>query len=85
MEEAQLHATVSREWGYVVSAARHFTAPVWVSEFGEAYNASNQRWFNYFVNYLREQDLDFAYWALNPGPKASGDEELFGLLHEDWQ
>ncbi|MBM4253614.1 MAG: glycoside hydrolase family 5 protein [Deltaproteobacteria bacterium] len=85
MEEAQLHATVSREWGYVVSEARHFTAPVWVSEFGEAYNASNQRWFGYFVNYLREQDLDFAYWALNPGPKASGDEELFGLLHEDWQ
>ncbi len=84
MQEPNLHAQVAREWGYVVSPARHFTAPVWVSEFGEAYNASDKKWFTYFVNYLRQQDLDFAYWALNPGPKASGDEELFGLLQDDW-
>jgi hypothetical protein len=42
-------------------------------------------WWNNIVRYLRERDLDFAYWALNPGPKASGDDEPFGLLQRDWR
>ncbi len=45
---------------------QHFTAPVWISEFGVDGNAppgSAQRaWFEAFTDYLVQADADFAYW-----------------------
>ena len=74
---------MTEEWGYVVDENQPWTAPVWVSEFGTGPAAS--MWWTNIVRYLRERDLDFAYWALNPGPKASGEDEPFGLLQRDWR
>jgi endoglucanase len=47
---------------------QHFTAPVWISEFGVDGSApvgSKQReWFTNFIDYLIQADADFAYWPV---------------------
>jgi endoglucanase len=62
--------------------------PLWVGEFGECQTlqcGDRAQWFRWFVQYLRENDLGWSYWALN-GTQSSGigrkyDEvETFGLL-----
>lgn len=74
------------EWGYVaLTQPRAYTAPVWLSEFGDGADQTRKDWFNNIVRYLGEGDFDFAYWALNPGPKASGDDEPYALLDHDWK
>lgn len=49
-------------------SGQHFTAPVWISEFGIGVNSaagSEQRtWFTNFVDYLIQADADFAYWPV---------------------
>jgi len=55
---------------FFVSAesGQHFTAPLWISEFGvdgSAPAGSKQReWFANFVDYLIRTDADFAYWPV---------------------
>jgi hypothetical protein len=36
------------------------------------------------MRYLREKDVDFGYWALNPR-KPTYDVETYGLLRDDWK
>lgn len=51
--------------GFVATTPdRHFTAPVWVSEFGIGKDAGDKdrAWFPNMIDYLIERDLDFAYW-----------------------
>ncbi len=60
--------------GYVATTPdQHFTAPVWVSEFGIGKGAegADKAWFDNMVDYLTERDLDFAYWP------------IVGFQHED--
>ncbi|GAA3547563.1 hypothetical protein GCM10022222_33960 [Amycolatopsis ultiminotia] len=52
---------------FFVSAetGKHYTAPLWISEFGESRgttDAASRAWFENFVGYLAETDTDFAYW-----------------------
>ncbi|MFJ7158701.1 glycoside hydrolase family 5 protein [Streptomyces sp. NPDC101118] len=54
---------------FFVSAetGRHFTAPVWVSEFGIGSGETGERpraWFGAFTEELVRADADFAYWPL---------------------
>jgi endoglucanase len=67
--------------------------PLWVGEFGECQTlqcGDRAQWFRWFVQYLRENNLSWSYWALN-GTQSSGigrkyDEvETFGLLTPDYQ
>jgi endoglucanase len=65
----QLFETVRRQAMYVaLDGDRHFTAPVWISEFGAGgRDNTDQRsrdWFHNFVDYLVATDADFAYWPL---------------------
>jgi aryl-phospho-beta-D-glucosidase BglC (GH1 family) len=79
MDAGTLRSTLDQEWGYVTEADRYYTAPVWVSEFGVARSdpsPADRAWFGRFVDYLIENDLDFAYWPLN--------DEGFGLVSSDW-
>ena len=84
LDQAKFNALVHQEWGFVVTPNQAFTAPVWVSEFGESSHTLDRSWYAHIIEYLREGDFDFAYWALNAGPKASGEEETFSLLSDDW-
>ncbi|MET8249439.1 cellulase family glycosylhydrolase [Streptomyces sp. NPDC005202] len=46
---------------------RHFTAPLWISEFGIGANESGaaaRAWFGSITDYFADQDADFAYWPL---------------------
>lgn len=47
---------------------RHFTAPVWISEFGvggrDNTDQRSREWFANFTDYLVRNDADFAYWPL---------------------
>mmetsp|Transcript_25104 Transcript_25104/g.54648 ORF Transcript_25104/g.54648 Transcript_25104/m.54648 type:complete len:633 (+) Transcript_25104:87-1985(+) len=71
---------VKNEWdfkfGYLVQAN---TAPVWLGEFG---TNSNSIYWQYTLRYMKENDLDFAYWPIN-GEKRPGQGESFGIWAED--
>jgi endoglucanase len=83
MTAAELATASRKQWGYLTDPGKPFTAPVWVGEFGDS--ASNDpKWLTNLAEYLRTLDADFAYWALNGGPKAAGGPEPFGLLDDDW-
>ncbi|MFG2333178.1 glycoside hydrolase, partial [Streptomyces sp. NPDC048604] len=53
---------------FVTQSGQHFTAPVWVSEFGTGgrgqTDAKEKDWFNRFVDILVANDTDFAQWPL---------------------
>lgn len=85
MDWETFSATMDEEWGYIIEEGQPYTAPVWMSEFGASFDSENQRWFDHIIRYLDDGDFDFAYWPLNPGPKASGEDEPYGLLELDWR
>ncbi|KAK4942206.1 hypothetical protein LTR10_017963 [Elasticomyces elasticus] len=63
------------------------TAPVWISEIG-APGRPSRKDFHYWKNlmrYLRETDVDIAYWAINPRKPKNNEYESYGLLEDDWE
>jgi aryl-phospho-beta-D-glucosidase BglC (GH1 family) len=83
MDAQQLQATSYKQWGYLTEPARPFTAPVWLGELGDSASA-DPTWLTNLAATLHETDVDWTYWAINGGPKASGDAEPYGLLDDDW-
>ncbi|WP_084523154.1 glycoside hydrolase family 5 protein [Nocardia inohanensis] len=67
MSRADLFKSMDELAGFVATTPdRHFTAPVWISEFGVGKDAEakDKAWFPNMVDYLIERDLDFAYWPM---------------------
>ncbi|MFJ4716577.1 glycoside hydrolase family 5 protein [Streptomyces sp. NPDC088785] len=65
LSRADLFAVMRDTASYVADTPdRHFTAPVWISEFGVAKDAdaAERAWFARTVDFLVDHDLDFAYW-----------------------
>ncbi|WP_406864541.1 cellulase family glycosylhydrolase [Streptomyces sp. HUAS MG47] len=66
LSREELFHTLTRQALFVAEdAARHYTAPVWISEFGigaDETNPQGRTWFANFVDYLVAHDADFAYW-----------------------
>ncbi|WP_030692233.1 glycoside hydrolase family 5 protein [Streptomyces globisporus] len=64
----ELFATLRRQAFFVAAdTGRHYTAPVWISEFGIGADETNPQaraWFGDFVDHLIANDTDFAYWPL---------------------
>ncbi|KAM0713519.1 hypothetical protein Q7P37_010481 [Cladosporium fusiforme] len=71
-------------WAYLL---RSNIAPVWVGEFGVPHSASegDLHYWNHLMQFLRDVDADFGYWALNPRKPEKYDDETYGLLEKDWQ
>ncbi|RKT03103.1 aryl-phospho-beta-D-glucosidase BglC (GH1 family) [Streptomyces sp. 3211.6] len=68
MSRAELEQTLYDQ-AFFVSAetGAHFTAPVWISEFGigaDETGAAPRAWFQNMTGYLAASDADFAYWPL---------------------
>lgn len=65
---------------------QHFTAPVWISEFGVGGRAEKgekeRAWFENFVDHLVRTDADFAYWPL-VGWHENGEGNGWALLSWD--
>ncbi|MEV6532575.1 cellulase family glycosylhydrolase [Streptomyces sp. NPDC051639] len=64
----QLYQTLDDEALFVAEQGnQHFTAPVWVSEFGIGAGetgAAARTWFGNITDYFADHDTDFAYWPL---------------------
>jgi endoglucanase len=62
--------------------ARQKIAPIFIGEFGGR-NVDNKttegRWQNTFVDFIKQNNLGFAYWSLNPNSGDTG-----GILMDDW-
>jgi endoglucanase len=67
-------------FNYIVSKG---IAPVFIGEFGgrQVDNVSKEGiWQRKFVNYIRQNNLNFAYWSWNPNSSDTG-----GILQDDWR
>ncbi|MYS85122.1 cellulase family glycosylhydrolase [Streptomyces sp. SID5474] len=64
----QLARVVDDEALFVTQAGQHFTAPVWISEFGAggrgSDNVKEKAWFDNFTDILVKNDTDFAQWPV---------------------
>jgi endoglucanase len=87
-------AKLDQRWGYILRAG---IAPLYLSEFGTCTNPSPREqcdphdpaFLQFITRYLRETDMDWAYWPLNGTQSAGygrehGVVEAYGLLNEDW-
>ncbi|MEU0053438.1 cellulase family glycosylhydrolase [Streptomyces sp. NPDC006309] len=67
LSRAELATALDDEAFFVEESGRHYTAPVWVSEFGIGSGETNpaaRAWFGNLTGYLAEHDADFAFWPL---------------------
>ncbi|KAJ7501846.1 cellulase [Mycena galericulata] len=69
LNRTELFAVLQSSASYVaLDQQMHYTAPVWISEFGIAGRGENVpadfTWFQNFVDYLAMTDADFAFWPL---------------------
>jgi hypothetical protein len=75
----QLAQVVNSEALFVTQSGQHFTAPVWVSEFGAAgrgeTDTKEQAWFDAFTDILAANDTDFAIWPLIGSTDAGGNQQ----------
>ncbi|WP_241662428.1 MULTISPECIES: cellulase family glycosylhydrolase [unclassified Streptomyces] len=63
----QLYQVLGDQAFFVTTEGQHYTAPVWVSEFGVGANetgAAARTWFGNITDYFADHDTDFAYWPL---------------------
>ncbi|MFE3259825.1 glycoside hydrolase family 5 protein [Nocardia sp. NPDC059091] len=85
MSRDDLFKSMDELAGYVATTPdQHFTAPVWVSEFGIGKDAEglDKAWFPNMVDYLINRDLDFAYWPI-VGFQHQDKGNAWGLLRYD--
>ncbi|GAA1938976.1 hypothetical protein GCM10009738_10110 [Kitasatospora viridis] len=75
----QLKQLVNDEALFVTQSGEHFTAPVWVSEFGAAGTGESDplepAWFHNFTDILAASDTDFAIWPLVGWTDANGKQQ----------
>ncbi|MET9059407.1 MULTISPECIES: glycoside hydrolase family 5 protein [Streptomyces] len=67
LSREQLFQTLTDQAFFVTTEGRHYTAPVWISEFGTGANetgAAARTWFGNITDYFADRDADFAYWPL---------------------
>ncbi|MEV0029565.1 cellulase family glycosylhydrolase [Nocardia sp. NPDC050793] len=85
MSRSDLFQSMNDLAAYVATTPdRHFTAPVWISEFGigKDAEAADKAWFANMVDFLIEKDLDFAYWPI-VGFQKQDQGNQWGLLRYD--
>ncbi len=92
----ELKAHLDSRWGFLLH--NQPPVPLWIGEFGVCQDLSNcksrgfsfEPWFRWFVQYLKENDLGWAYWPLN-GTQSTGQGrkydalESYGLLSTNYQ
>lgn len=77
---AQLARTLDQQWGYLVTENQSYTAPLWLGEFG---TDSSSDWWQWILQYIRERDLDWAYWSVD-GEQYYHTDETFGIFLQDY-
>jgi hypothetical protein len=86
LSPSELISELDRQAFFVSGEEGHFTAPLWISEFGvggrEETGAKPRAWFENFVDQLIRTDADFAYWPL-VGWHTNRTGNGWALLHWD--
>ncbi|MBE9211147.1 glycoside hydrolase family 5 protein [Plectonema cf. radiosum LEGE 06105] len=83
-QDAAFPSNLYQRWeiGFHYIATKRI-APIFVGEFGGYYVDSKSKegiWQQKFVDYIKRNNLSFAYWCWNPNSKGTG-----GILQNDWQ
>jgi len=89
--QQELNQLLGKHWGYLLAEDQPYTAPVWISEWGDWHDGRNfaSGWWPWFEAYLRARDLDWAYWR-GDGTESRGTsrtfgaEAGFGVLNTTW-
>jgi len=73
---------LDKQWGFVLEEGHHYTAPVWMGEFGETIRGN---YWNNLLRYFSDRDVDWAYWPLNGRAwkdsfRVIENDDIFGLL-----
>jgi endoglucanase len=95
--QAAYIAAMTQKGGYLLTGN---VAPLWLGEFGrisaDSATQGAQPWWSNIQAWLKEADIDWCWWALNPThgqasappggsvSHAGGTTEPFGLLTSDW-
>lgn len=76
-------AEMRYNWGYLLEQD---IAPVWISEIGAPRhpNKGDMNYWDNMIAILRQTDVDFAYWAINPRKYEDNESEGYALVHDDW-
>jgi endoglucanase len=84
---ADLKQAIQDEALFVTTANQHYTAPVWISEFGvggvDQTNDLEKAWWGNFTDILVANDSDFAFWPLVGWWKDGAPVNSWNLLHYD--
>lgn len=80
---ASFVAAMRRNWAYLVEGNLD---PVWVGEFGAPHQPSvgDANYWQNLLRFLKANDADFGYWAINPRKPAAHAEETYALVEDDW-
>jgi endoglucanase len=86
---AAYKTSLDQKFGFVVEEGKSYTTPLWIGEFGIANTSTENAWWLCMNEYLKEKDLDWAYWPLNgtQGPgygRTDGARETYGVLNLTW-
>jgi endoglucanase len=82
-------AAMDAAWGFILTENQAYTAPLWLGEFGTNHTTPSATWWPWIRQYISDNDLDWAVWALN-GTQGSGysrtfgAQETFGVLNIEW-
>lgn len=84
------HDKIGSEWGYILTQGQPYTAPLWVSEWGTCItwvsgkcDRTDTDFFGNIIQYLKDGDIDFAYWQLGSEQLECGcSARTYGAL--DW-
>lgn len=60
---------------------RAMGVPFWLGQFGT--NTSDIPW-NFLIQYLRQSDIDWAYWALDGFKCEPDDDQTYGIYCNDF-
>jgi len=79
-----LHDELVSKWGLKDGV----DAPVFVGEFGEGHGHAGGQYWTDIMRFLREYDLDWAYWPINGDvwneDQQRWDDEWYGILDQQY-
>ena len=75
---------MQKNWGFIVDEN---IAPVWIGEIGapKSPGKGDTHYWNNLVKYLKEKDVGFGYWAINPRKPHGNVHEGYSLVRDDWE
>ncbi|MGZ0151812.1 glycoside hydrolase family 5 protein [Kribbella sp. WER1] len=82
----ELISELNRQAFFVTGEEGHFTAPLWISEFGigrDETGTLQRAWWEHFVDQLIRTDADFAYWPAVGWHNLTGPDNGWALLAWD--